>query len=56
MLQVCGGADFRQESLAAERGAEVGMQHLDGDIWSCLRSCARYTVAMPPAPSSRSIR
>ena len=32
MLQPRRGADLAQESFAAKRGAQVGMQHLDGDI------------------------
>jgi hypothetical protein len=32
MLQSRGGADLGEEALAAECGAEVGVQHLDGDI------------------------
>ena len=32
MLQPGGGADLGEEALGAEGGAEVGMQHLDGDV------------------------
>ena len=32
MLQLRRGPDLAQEPLAAERRAEVGMQHLDGDV------------------------
>ena len=32
VLQLRGGLDLGEESLAAERGAEVGVQHLDGDV------------------------
>ena len=32
MLQARGGADLDQEAFAAERCANVWMQHLDGDI------------------------
>ena len=32
MLQARGGADLAQEPLAAERRAEIGMQHLDGHV------------------------
>jgi hypothetical protein len=32
MLEARGGADLAQEALTAEGGAEVGVQHLDGDV------------------------
>ena len=32
MLQLRGRLDLAQEPLGAERGAEVGMQHLDRDV------------------------
>ena len=32
MLQTGRGADLGQEALATERRAQVGMQHLDGDV------------------------
>ena len=41
-------------SYIVDEGSEVGHANMAGDV--CLRSYARYTVAIPPAPSSRSIR
>ena len=32
MLQVGGDADLAQEPFGAERGGELGMQHLEGDL------------------------
>ena len=32
MLQLRRGADLAEEPLAAERGAELGVQDLDGDV------------------------
>jgi hypothetical protein len=32
VLQPRGGADLGEEPLAAERGTEVGVEHLDGDV------------------------
>ena len=32
MLQARGGADLGQEPFAAERGAQIGVQHLDRDV------------------------
>ena len=55
MLEVRGDLDLAQEALDAEHGAESGSRTLSATSRSCLRSRARYTVAMPPRPISRSI-
>jgi len=56
MLQRRGGLDFLDEPVGAEHGGEFGLQDLDRDLAIVLEVLARYTVAMPPAPSSRSRR
>ena len=50
------GLDLAQEALRAERRASSGWSTLSATGRSCLMSRARYTVAMPPRPSSRSSR
>ena len=56
MLRARGGADLAEEALTAERGTKVGVQHLDGDVAVVLQVMCKVTVAIPPAPSSRSRR
>ena len=56
MLQRRGGLDLLHEALGAEHGRQLGLEDLDGDLAVVLEVAARYTVAMPPGPSSRSIR
>src|SRR5687768_6116458 len=41
---------------APNTAASSGLSTLSATFRLCLRSSARYTVAMPPAPSSRSMR
>ena len=48
-----GDLDFLQEPLDAEKCGEAGEQHLQATSRRCLLSRARYTVAMPPRPSTR---
>jgi hypothetical protein len=47
--------DLLDEPVGAEDGGQLGFQDLDGDLAVVLEVRRRYTVAMPPAPSSRSI-
>ena len=56
MAQTCGQLDFAQKAIATNGGGDVVTQHLDGDVTIMLDACARYTVAMPPLPSSRETR
>jgi len=56
VLERGGGLDLDHEALGAEDGGEFGFQDLGGDLALVLEVSARYTVAMPPAPSSRSRR
>ncbi len=55
MLQVGNGLDFLDEPLGSEHGRSSSFNTLTATVRSCLTSCAKYTVAMPPAPSSRSM-
>jgi hypothetical protein len=32
MVQLCGGFDLAQEPFGTERGSELGVEHLDGDL------------------------
>jgi hypothetical protein len=48
--------DLAQKAVGAQVGREVLAQHLDRDLAVMAQSAARYTVAIPPAPSSRSMR
>ena len=41
MLEVGGDPDLAEEPVGAERGGELGPEHLDRDRRSCLRSRAR---------------
>ena len=54
MLQPGGEADLALEALGSERGGELGVEHLERDRAVVLEVAHRYTVAMPPRPSSRS--
>ena len=56
MLQIGGGLDLARNRSAPITAASSGRRTLMATFRSCLRSWARYTVAMPPCPSSRSIR
>ena len=42
--------------VAAVAAETVGVKTLSATARSCRTSCARYTVAMPPRPSSRPMR
>ena len=55
VLQPRGDPDLPEEPLGAEGSASSGWRTLSATGRSCLRSWARYTVAIPPRPSSRSI-
>jgi len=55
VLELRREADLSEKPLTAEHGGELGAQHLERDRRSCFGSRARYTVAIPPWPSSRSI-
>jgi hypothetical protein len=49
-------ARHRAERIQRESRGQVGLQHFDRDLAVVLEIVARYTVAIPPAPSSRSNR
>jgi len=55
MLEVGGGLDLGEEPLAAQDGESSSRSTLSATLRSWRTSCAKYTVAMPPAPSSRSM-
>ena len=56
VLQVGDGLDLAEKPLGPDHGGQLGAEHLDGDLAVVLRSWARWTVAMRPAPSPRSMR
>ena len=56
MLQPGGDLDLAKEPLGAEHVCQLGPEDLDGHLAVMFEVGARYTVAMPPCPSSRSIR
>ena len=57
MLQVRGGLDLLEKTLPAPKiAASSGRRTLRRRVRLLRRSCGRYTVAMPPWPSSRSRR
>ncbi len=56
MLKPCGGPDLAQESFAAERGAEIRVQHPDGDVAVVPQVVRAEDGGHAPAPSSRSMR
>ena len=57
VLQCGGGLDLlRRTARRRARRRARACRTLMATLRSCLRSSARYTVAMPPAPSSRSMR
>jgi hypothetical protein len=49
------GLDLDHEPLGPSTAASSGLRTLSATLRACFRSSARYTVAMPPAPSSRSM-
>ena len=56
MLEIGGELDLGQEPSAPITAASPGRRSLRATLRSCRRSWARYTVAIPPAPISPSIR
>lgn len=50
------GLDLLDESIGARDGGQFGLENWMATVRSCLRSSARQTVVIPPAPSSRSMR
>ena len=54
MAEIREHADLAMEALRVRRGTSP-RRTLIATGRSCRTSCARYTVAMPPAPSSRSM-
>ncbi len=55
MLQLGRDPDLAQEPFGAEHRGESGCSTFTATWRSCLTSCARKTVAIPPRPISRSI-
>ena len=55
VLEVGGDLHFVDEALYADRGGQVPPEDLDATWRPCRRSRARYTSAIPPSPSLRSI-
>src|SRR5688572_101571 len=56
MAEPRGDLDLAQEALVGERARELGRMTLSATSRPCLRSCARYTRAIPPRPSTRPVR
>ena len=53
MLQPRRGADLGEEAFAAEGGAEVGVQHLDGDVdLDAIRENAAVLARLAAPPNS----
>ena len=55
MLKPRGKTDLPEKPVTAEAQGEFGVQRLERDRTIVPRSRARYTVAIPPRPSSRSM-
>jgi hypothetical protein len=47
--------DLAKEPFGADRSRELGFQDLESNLAVELWSCARYTSAIAPEPSTRSI-
>jgi hypothetical protein len=56
MFETGGELDLAQEPLAADRGGQLGPEDLIATGRSSFKSSAKYTIAIPPRPSSPSIR
>ena len=55
MIQPGGDPDFREEALGAERGGEIRVEDLDGDVAIVLEVAGEIDRAMPPG-RARSMR
>ena len=53
MLETRSEADLALEAVGAERGGELGMEHLEGDGAVVAEILGQVDVAMPSRPSSR---
>ncbi len=53
MLEPRGGFDLAPEALETE--AELRREHFESNGTTVAEACAKYTVAMPPWATSRSI-
>ena len=56
MLEVGGDLDLGEEAVAADDGAELGMQDLDGDLAAVLEVFGEVDGGHATWPSSRSRR
>ena len=56
MLELCRDPDLAQEPLGADRGGELGLEHLDGDRPVVLEIVGQIDGGHPARPSSRSMR
>ncbi len=56
MGELRGDLDFLQERPGAEGLGQSGLRTLRATLRQCFKSSARKTIAIPPRPSSRSMR
>ena len=53
-MELSGDLDLAQEAAGPHSVRELGMEYFDGHSPTVTHVPARYTVAIPPRPSSRS--